>query len=196
MDISGRQIEWNCLCFSSSLCRLLCAKVRIAIPGCRDRGADTGLVCFLWDFLHRSACGKGEGVLSPNCFPRRLLLLFPSPCHDRGRRDAHTCDALQTEPTSQPTCSAFPPPPPFLLNLGGKQQNEAFCWETWCPWEPSCVHTHPAQGCLGHACVAHTRCTRSHITSRRAVRLAEPSSAVHRRRCLRLCLHADLWHAT
>lgn len=90
VDISGRQIEWNCLCFSSSLSRLLCAKVRIAIPGCRDRGAGTALVCLVWGFLHRSGCGKGEGVLSPHRFPCRLLLLFPSSCRSWGRRDAHT----------------------------------------------------------------------------------------------------------
>lgn len=71
MDISGRQIEWNCLCFSSSLSRLLCAKVRIAIPGCRDRGVDQDLFVLFGVFSIDLYVGKGRG----GSFPKLLPLL-------------------------------------------------------------------------------------------------------------------------
>lgn len=78
VDISGRQIEWNCLCFSSSLSRLLCAKVRIAIPACRGRGADTGFVCFVWGgFSIDLRVGKGRGSFPQIAFPAACCCYFP-----------------------------------------------------------------------------------------------------------------------
>lgn len=158
-------------------------------------GLIQGLFVFFGIFSIDLRVGKGRGSFPQIASPAACCCYSPARVMTGGGGMLIHAMRCRRSPPRSPL-AVRSPPPPFLLNLGGKQQNEAFCWETWCPWEPSCVHTHPAQGCLGHACVAHTRCTRSHITSRRAVRLAEPSSAVHRRRCLRLCLHADLWHAT
>ena len=84
--------------------------------------------------------------------------------------------SLQTEPTSQPTCSASPPTP--VRDLG---ENEAFCWGTWCPQEPaactapSSVHPHPGTGlpwpCLGlHAPAAHA----ATLTAKCAVPVPKP----------------------
>lgn len=74
--------------------------------------------------------------------------------------------SLQTEPTSQPTCSTSPPP--SLLDLGENGKRKLFCWGTWCPWKLrecmalSCVHTQLGTGLPWPCLCVCTRSTRSH----------------------------------
>lgn len=95
------------------------------------------------------------------------------------------------------------PPPRTVRDLGGNGKMKHFAGEhgvrrsRWSAWHRAvCIRT-PAQGCLGHACVrTHTVHTQPHSHPSVLCLYQSPGSAVHGRQCLRLCLRADLWHAT
>lgn len=85
--------------------------------------------------------------------------------------------SLQTEPTSQPTCSTSPP---SVLDLGENGKRSCFAGEHGVRGSREsarhravCIRSQ-AQGCLGHACVHTHGPHAATLTSKRAVPSPEP----------------------